>query len=299
MGDDDHEPRQLQVFKDSLVEVKLYRPATEIEKASHSDVTLLRFLRARRFDISKAQKQFSDTEAWRKKHDVDRLFATFDDDEFELTKRFYPQWTGRRDKDGNPLYVYHIASLAPIQKELDAVSHDRRYQRIVVLYEAMARLVLPVCTHINPTRAISSCTTIIDLSSLTLGTVISLRSHLQEASRLATANYPETLHIIAVVNAPAFFPMIWGWIKGWFDEGTRNKIYILGKGTDMGKLEEIVDREHIPKVYGGELEWVYGDAPSLDDAVKDVMAEIPWGPAEFIDGVVDKKDPVQHAVSLS
>ncbi len=41
MGDDDHEPRQLQVFKDSLIEAKLYRPATETEKASHSDVTLL------------------------------------------------------------------------------------------------------------------------------------------------------------------------------------------------------------------------------------------------------------------
>ncbi|KAK0195040.1 CRAL/TRIO domain-containing protein [Armillaria mellea] len=277
MGDADYEQRQLQVFKDSLIEAKLYRPATETEKASHSDVTLLRFLRARRFDISKAQKQFSDTEAWRKEHGVDRLFATFDDDEFELSKRFYPQWTGRRDKDGNPLYVYHIASLAPIQKELDAVSHDRRYQRIVVLYEAMTRLVLPLCTHIHPTRTVSSCTTIIDLSSLTLGTVISLRSHLQEASRLATANYPETLHIIAVA--------------------TRNKIYILGKGTDMGKLEEIVDREHIPKVYGGELEWVYGNAPSLDDAVKEVIKEMPWGPAEFIDGVVNKKDQVQHAVS--
>jgi hypothetical protein len=41
----------------------------------------------------------------------------------------------------------------------------------------------------------------------------SLRRHLQQASELATAHYPETIHTIAIVNAPAFFPTIWNWIK--------------------------------------------------------------------------------------
>lgn len=34
----------------------------------------------------------------RKKNDVDNLFATFDPTEFENCRRFYPRWTGRRDK---------------------------------------------------------------------------------------------------------------------------------------------------------------------------------------------------------
>lgn len=113
-----------------------------------------RFLRARRFDLVKAQKQFSDAEAWRKKHNVDQLFATFPEDEFETAKRFYPRWTGRRDKvrfstiynmytsdenicvcmqNGLPVYVYRLASLAPIQKELNQVPPERRYQRMYVL----------------------------------------------------------------------------------------------------------------------------------------------------------------------
>lgn len=57
-----------------------------------------RFLRARRFDPVKAQKQFADAEAWRAKHSVDEMFATFPVEEFEDSKRFYPRWTGRRDK---------------------------------------------------------------------------------------------------------------------------------------------------------------------------------------------------------
>lgn len=103
-------------FRKNLAEAQLYVPAGEgsTEHASHDEPTLLyvpnslyvyecqptcrRFLRARRFDPKKAQKQFADAEAWRTKHNVDELFATFPVDEFEASRRFYPRWTGRRDK---------------------------------------------------------------------------------------------------------------------------------------------------------------------------------------------------------
>lgn len=57
-----------------------------------------RFLRARKFDPEKALKQFTDAETWRKQHNVDQLYRTFPSDEFELAKKYYPTWTGRRDK---------------------------------------------------------------------------------------------------------------------------------------------------------------------------------------------------------
>ena len=80
----------------------------------------------------------------------------------------------------------------------------------------MTRFVLRLCTHLphatTPTP-ISSVTTIIDLENVSLGAIWGLRSHLQEASALATANYPETLSTIAVVNSPSFFPTIWSWVK--------------------------------------------------------------------------------------
>jgi len=54
---------------------------------------------------------------------------------------------------------------------------------------------------------------IIDLQRASFRQMWTLRSHFQEASTLATANYPETLGLIAVVNSPSFFPTIWDWIK--------------------------------------------------------------------------------------
>ncbi len=86
----------------------------------------------------------------------------------------------------------------------------------VALYETLTRFVFRLCSAlprpIAPTP-ISSCTTIIDFDAVSLNLLWSLRSHLQEASTLATANYPETLSTIAVVNSPSFFPTVWGWIK--------------------------------------------------------------------------------------
>ncbi|KAI9064652.1 CRAL/TRIO domain-containing protein [Trametes sanguinea] len=219
------------VFKDTLAKAQLYSP--ERPHPTHDEPTLLRFLRARRFDPHKAHKQFADAEAWRKKHNVDALYATFPVDEFESARRFYPRWTGRRDKNGLPVYV-------------------------------------------------------------SLPALWQLRAHLQEASALATANYPETLSTIAVVNSPAFFPTVWGWIKPWFDEGTRRKVHVLGR--DPGPtLRTLIDPKDLPKPYGGELDWKFEDEPALDDAAKAVIGEMPKGPVVFENGEVRRPAPPEPA----
>ncbi|EJC98013.1 CRAL/TRIO domain-containing protein [Fomitiporia mediterranea MF3/22] len=291
-------------FKANLEKAGLYTPPTEATKASHDDATLLRFLRARRFDPAKAQKQFSDRIAWEKKHDVHNLFANFPADEFESSRRYYPRWTGRRDREGLPLYVYKLSALSnSIQEEITSVPPQRRYERIVVLYEVMIRFVSPLCTYlphsIEPTP-IAAVTTIIDLAGVSARQMWSLRSHLQEASELANANYPETLGTVVVVNAPGFFSTVWGWIKGWFDENTREKIHVLGslagaESASSKELTSIISPSNIPRAYGGELDWDFFDEPSLDDEARQVIGHLPKGPWIFEDGNV--KRPKEYAGS--
>lgn len=181
----------------------------------------------------------------------------------------------------------------------------------VSLYEFLTRFVLPLCTALpHPTEPtpISSVTTIIDLEQVSLTAMWNLRSHLAEASTLATANYPETLNTIAVVNSPSFFPTIWGWIKvrlssyyrcnwtpvvncvtfkGWFDEGTRRKVHVLGK--DPGPtLRTLIDPANLPRAYGGELEWKFEDEPILDDDAKKLIGEMPKGPVLLENGKVTR-----------
>lgn len=285
--------RAFSTFKDNLLKANLYTPHSEDQEASHDDPTLLRFLRARSFNPEAAQKQFSASEDWRKKHNVTQVYYNTKPEDLRNSRRFYPRWTGRRDKLGLPLYVYRLASLEPLQKELDAIPLETRFLRIVALYEYMTRFILPLCSylpHATSPTPISSTTSIIDLGDVSLSSLWQLRHHLQEASRLSTANYPETLHHVAIVNSPSFFPTIWKWIKGWFDEGTRRKIHVLGK--DPGPiLLELVDDHNLPASYGGELEWTYTDEPNLDDETKELFNQLPEGPVIFLNGAIMPAPP--------
>lgn len=81
----------------------------------------------------------------------------------------------------------------------------------IPLYEYMTKFVLPLCSHLpHPTSPwpIASVTTIVDLEDVSLSALWNFRSHLQQASTLATANYPETLSITVIVNSPSFFPTV-------------------------------------------------------------------------------------------
>lgn len=311
-----HQKTMFDNFRAILQKANLYNPDT------HDDATLIRFLRARRYDPVKAHDQFAKTEAWRKENDVDNLYATFPTDEMQRAKLFYPRWTGRRDKQGVPVYVYKLSSLdSRMQKELNATSEKRRYERIVALWEFMRLFTLPLCSalpHAPPLPAtphphsdastkavdevpaasdiatvsgvvapssnvpITSVFSIIDLGGVSMTTMWSLRHHLQQASELATAHYPETLHRIAVVNAPSFFGTVWGWIKAWFDEGTRTKVHVLDSNPGPTLLT-MIDAENLPKIYGGELAFEFADEPILDAPAREALGQdtLPAGPVVY------------------
>lgn len=73
---------------------------------------------------------------------------------------------------------------------------------------------------------------------------------MQRASVLANARYAETLGRIYLVGAPSMFPVVWGWIKNWFDPGTVEKIFILSDAERLKVLSRFIDVENVPISYG-------------------------------------------------
>ncbi|KAK1749474.1 putative sec14 cytosolic factor protein [Echria macrotheca] len=299
------EAEALRSFKVFLAEKGLYQAGPP---PSHEDHTLLRFLRARRWVIQDAYKQFSETEEWRKKNQLDVLYDTIDLEAYEQSRRLYPQWTGRRDRRGIPLYLFEIRHLdsktiaeyeksatdaKTISKATPDGSTPPKLLRLFALYENLTRFAQPLCTELPDrdharTTPITLSTNIVDVSGVSLRQFWNLKSHMQAASQLATAHYPETLDRIFIIGAPYFFSTVWGWIKRWFDPITVSKIFILSAHEVKPTLESFIDPANIPQQYGGGLEFKWLDRPNLDPYIReratwmDGFTDFPEGPVYWV-----------------
>ncbi|GAA5918708.1 hypothetical protein JCM1841_006253 [Sporobolomyces salmonicolor] len=280
--------RALEEFKARLEKEGFYTPAKDGTATSHDDVTLVRFLRARKFDPAGAFAQFTSAEKWRKENNVDELYDTFDVAEFREAQKLYPQWTGRRDRTGLPVYVFKVGALSKKATDEYAKKQERLQPRMIALYEHMVQFVLPFCSsipHKHQEVPISGCATIVDISNVSLMRFWQLKGHMQRASTLATANYAETLGAIYLVGAPNFFSTVWGWIGKWFDPGTVEKIFILPSHSVLSTLTTHIDPACIPTEFGGSLDWTYGSlSPNLDEPAKTTLGfdEVPGGPVRWI-----------------
>ncbi|OJJ41704.1 hypothetical protein ASPWEDRAFT_101961 [Aspergillus wentii DTO 134E9] len=293
----DDQEQKLQDFKKLCEEKGYYKPegSGEDGKASHGDATLLRFLRARKFDVNAAWAQFKDTEDWRRDNAIESLYENIDVESYDAARRMYPQWTGRRDRRGIPVYVFEIKNLnsknmATYNSTMSASSETHksstvpeRLLRLFALYENLLNFVMPLCSSLarpNPETPIVSSNNIVDVNGVGLKQFWNLKSHMQDASVLATAHYPETLDRIFIIGAPSFFPTVWGWIKRWFDPNTTSKIFILSAAEVKPTLSAFMDISSIPKQYGGDLDWQWGDMPNLDEPARELVGALETPPAE-------------------
>lgn len=105
-----------------------------------------------------------------------------------------------------------------------------------------------------------------------------------------------------IVNAPPFFGTVWGWIKKWFDPVTTAKITVLpgnlSKDELRQKLEAYIAPENLPKQYGGELEWEYGNYPLVDPEIGGLIGEDTLADGGPVRWVVDQRGAAGKAVKV-
>jgi len=69
------------------------------------DYYLLRFLRARKFDIDKAKLMFNNFINWRRENDVDNVIESYKFEEHHDVLQVYPHGYHKTDKKGRPIYI--------------------------------------------------------------------------------------------------------------------------------------------------------------------------------------------------
>ncbi|KAJ0101600.1 hypothetical protein Patl1_03678 [Pistacia atlantica] len=195
----------------------------------HDDYhTLLRFLKARDFNIEKTiphvgRNAYLEERIWNRHH--------------------------IGEKDG--LVYIELLGKAHPSRLMRITTIDRYLKYHVQEFEKALLEKFPACS-VAAKRRICTTTTILDVQGLGIKNFTRTAANLLSAmTKIDNNYYPETLHRMYIVNAGSGFKkMLWPAAQKFLDAKTLAKIQVL-EPKSLGKLLEVIDSSQLPDFLGG------------------------------------------------
>ncbi|KAI9343530.1 CRAL-TRIO domain-containing protein [Obelidium mucronatum] len=228
---------------ESSPQLQKYDPTT------HPDDLLLRFLKARKYDLEKSHLMFTNYLSWRKSYGVDEIVANLRYPEYAQVMEIYPRFYHKTDKLGRPVYFEVMSNLNSKLLDGSITTADRFVQYYVREYEKTVRYRFAAVSA-KAGRVIDKSCTIMDLKNVPLMQCMLSARCSAKVTHIAQNYYPETLGRMFIINAPLLFQGVWTAVKGMLDEATVAKISILGANYKAALLDA-VDAANLPAEYGG------------------------------------------------
>lgn len=231
----------------------------------HPDLILLRYLRAFKFNATKAIASMTKNIQWRKEQNVKGILARNPEAilgvKMDKLTAIFPHWHSGYDKMGRPvLYKVYGGFDAKKIKTMFNGSFDNLVNYHIWEQETCSKLCLQQSHKLG--YIVETCTAVMDIKGMVMSQVS--RSFLGLTKRLAAVDqeqYPETLGRIIIINAPSAFPMAWRMVKGFLDPVVTAKITVCGGPSEWEPiLFDLIGKENLPSNYGGL-------APAVTDAV--------------------------------
>ncbi|OQD82261.1 hypothetical protein PENANT_c022G08495 [Penicillium antarcticum] len=227
-------------------------------KHDHPDAMLLRFLRARKWDVPKAFAMMMDAIVWRVKemhvdeevmakgelHALRQTQNTSSTSDQKAGKDFLSQMRMGKsyvhgvDKVGRPIVVVRVRLHKP------GAQTEESLERYIVHVIESVRLTLSPPVE---TAAVLFDMTNFGLSNMEYPPV-------KFILKCFEANYPESLGILLIHKAPWVFSGIWKLIRGWMDPEIAAKVQFTNSVAD---LEKFIPRDQIVEEMGGDEKWSY------------------------------------------
>ncbi|CRG87778.1 CRAL-TRIO domain-containing protein C3H8,02 [Talaromyces islandicus] len=275
LSDADDKFGQNKEFKQALADIppdQLREAFWNMVKADHPDALVLRFLRARKWDVNKAIVMLVSTLRWRlsEMHVDDDIMlggeagAIAQAEGSDATKKrigqdFIAQMRMGKsfihgvDKQGRPMCLIRV------RMHKIGAQVGESVERYTVHMIETARLMLP--------RPVETAVIIFDMTGFTLANMD--YTPVKFIIKCFEANYPESLGAVLIHQAPWVFSGIWKVIKGWLDPVVAAKVHFTNSVED---LEGFIDRKRIIKELGGDEDFDYEyieQQPGENDPLKD------------------------------
>ncbi|KAH7843227.1 hypothetical protein Vadar_014118 [Vaccinium darrowii] len=202
--------------------------------------TLMRFLKAREGDVSKAHKMLLDCLNWRKENEIDAILAKpiVPTELYRAVRDSQLIGMSGYSKEGLPVIAIGVGL-----STFDKASIHYYVQSHIQMNEYRDRVLLPSATK-KFGRHINNCVKVLDMTGLKLSALNQIKL-LSVISTIDDLNYPEKTTTYYIVNAPYVFSACWKVVRPLLQERTRNKVQVLS-GSGKDELLKIMDYSSLP-----------------------------------------------------
>ncbi|XP_028800364.1 SEC14 cytosolic factor isoform X1 [Neltuma alba] len=202
--------------------------------------TLVRFLKAREWHVSKAHKMLVDCLNWRVQNEIDNILSKpiVPPDLYRAVRDSQLIGLSGYSREGLPVFAIGVGL-----STFDKASVHYYVQSHIQVNEYRDRVILPT-TSKKHGRPITTCVKVLDMTGLKLSALNQIKL-LTIISSIDDLNYPEKTNTYYIVNAPYIFSACWKVVKPLLQERTRKKVQVLpGSGRD--ELLKIMDYASLP-----------------------------------------------------
>ncbi|KAF3490582.1 phosphatidylinositol transfer protein CSR1 [Arthroderma uncinatum] len=229
----------------------------DMVKHDHPDALLLRFLRARKYDVNRALVMLVSAFRWRSQtmHLDDDIMVKGDSymeaesksedpaekqeaEDFAKLLHLGESFIHGTDKLGRPICYIRV------RLHRIGAHNEASLQRYTVYLIETSRLLLQ--------SPIETAALVFDMTDFSLANMD--YAPVKFMIQCFEANYPESLGMVLVHKAPWIFSGIWSVIRGWLDPVVAAKIHFTKTTED---LEALIPRSNILKELGGDDDYQY------------------------------------------
>jgi hypothetical protein len=217
---------------------------------NYDDLFLLRFLRARKFDLEKTMEMFKKYLKWRIDMKVDELLGSYELENLIQIKRLYPHGYHRTDKEGRPIYI-ELYDKTDVKALFQITTEEKMVKYYIKQYERQMKYIFPACSAVIQKPVEQSCT-ILDANGIGIFSLVGpIKGFVKLASDIGQDYYPEMLGKMTIINVGFLFRAIWSMVKSFIDPKTQAKISLL-KSNYKDELLKLIDEDKLPQFLGGK-----------------------------------------------